>query len=469
MFNGYVICITIKEQERKLFMFAIKKILSKLTPAQLIVGYYVLAVSISTVLLSLPVALKPGVEFGFMDALFTAVSAVSVTGLTVVSLPEVYNEVGYFILMFVLQFGGIGIMTLGTFFWLIVGKKIGLKERQLIMTDQNQSNLSGLVKLLIQIIQIFVVIEMIGALVLGIYFLNYFPDGKEAFLNGLFLAVSATTNAGFDITGISMIPFKDDYFVQFITIILLTLGAIGFPVLIELREFLSNKARTYKFHFSLFTKLTSVTFFSLIVGGTILIYLLEINGFFKGKNWHESFFYSLFMSSNTRSGGLATMNVSDFSEPTLLLLSILMFIGASPSSVGGGIRTTTLAIMILFLWNFMRGRRSIKVFKREIHPDDIRKATAVMIMGSLLCIMAVFILSITENFTLMQIIFEVCSAFGSVGLSMGITPDLSNTGKIVIMIIMFIGRVGITSLLYIIGHKEVTENFHYPKERVIIG
>ncbi|AZV63912.1 TrkH family potassium uptake protein [Peribacillus frigoritolerans] len=461
--------MTIKEQERKLFMFAIKKILSKLTPAQLIVGYYVLAVSISTVLLSLPVALKPGVEFGFMDALFTAVSAVSVTGLTVVSLPEVYNEVGYFILMFVLQFGGIGIMTLGTFFWLIVGKKIGLKERQLIMTDQNQSNLSGLVKLLIQIIQIFVVIEMIGALVLGIYFLNYFPDGKEAFLNGLFLAVSATTNAGFDITGISMIPFKDDYFVQFITIILLTLGAIGFPVLIELREFLSNKARTYKFHFSLFTKLTSVTFFSLIVGGTILIYLLEINGFFKGKNWHESFFYSLFMSSNTRSGGLATMNVSDFSEPTLLLLSILMFIGASPSSVGGGIRTTTLAIMILFLWNFMRGRRSIKVFKREIHPDDIRKATAVMIMGSLLCIMAVFILSITENFTLMQIIFEVCSAFGSVGLSMGITPDLSNTGKIVIMIIMFIGRVGITSLLYIIGHKEVTENFHYPKERVIIG
>ncbi|MGE7760894.1 TrkH family potassium uptake protein [Peribacillus sp. NPDC097895] len=450
-------------------MVAIKQILSKLTPAQLIVGYYFLAVSISTLLLSLPVALKPGVEFKFMDALFTAVSAVSVTGLTVVSLPDVYNEVGYFILMFVLQFGGIGIMTLGTFFWLILGKKIGLKERQLIMTDQNQSNLSGLVKLLIHIIQIFVVIEMIGALVLGIYFLDYFPNWKEAFLNGLFLAISATTNAGFDITGTSMIPFKDDYFVQFITIILLTLGAIGFPVLIELKEFLSNKARTYKFHFSLFTKLTSVTFFSLIIGGTLLIFLLEMNGFLKDKNWHESFFYSLFMSSNTRSGGLATMNVSDFSEPTLLVLSILMFIGASPSSVGGGIRTTTLAIMMLFLWNFMRGRRSIKVFKREIHPDDIRKATAVIIMGSLLCILAVFILTITENFTLTQIIFEVCSAFGSVGLSMGVTPDLSNTGKVVIMIIMFIGRVGITSLLYIIGHKEVTEIYHYPKERVIIG
>ncbi|MGG4266630.1 TrkH family potassium uptake protein [Peribacillus simplex] len=450
-------------------MVAIKRLLSKLTPAQLIVGYYFLAVSISTALLSLPVALKPGVELKFMDALFTAISAVSVTGLTVVSTADVFSEAGYFILMFVLQFGGIGIMTLGTFFWLILGKKIGLKERQLIMTDQNQTNLSGLVKLLIQIIQIFLVIELIGALVLGIYLLNYYPNWKDAFINGLFLAVSSTTNAGFDITGISMIPFKGDYFVQFITIILLTLGAIGFPVLIELKEFLSNRARTYKFHFSLFTKLTSVTFFSLIIAGTILIYLLEMNGFFEDKSWHESFFYSLFMSSNTRSGGLTTMNVSDFSEPTLLVMSLLMFIGASPSSVGGGIRTTTLAIMFLFLWNFMRGRRSIKVFKREIHPDDIRKATAVMIMGSLLCIMAIFILSITENFTLIQIIFEVCSAFGSVGLSMGITPELSDIGKIVIMINMFIGRVGITSLLYIIGHKEVTENYHYPKERVIIG
>lgn len=271
-----------------------------------------------------------------MDALFTAVSAVSVTGLTVVNTPEVFSVTGYFILIFVLQFGGIGIMTLGTFFWLIVGKKIGLKERQLIMTDQNLTNLSGLVKLLIQIIQIFVVIELIGALILGIYFLNYYPNWKESFLNGLFLAVSATTNAGFDITGISMIPFKSDYFVQFITIILLILGAIGFPVLIELKEFLSNSSRTYKFHFSLFTKLTSVTFFSLIIGGAILIFLLEVRGFFQGKSWHEAFFYSLFMSSNTRSGGLTTMNVSDFSEPTLLLMSILMFIGASPSSVGGG-------------------------------------------------------------------------------------------------------------------------------------
>ncbi len=447
----------------------IRKKLVKLSPAQLIIGYYLLAVSISTLLFSLPIATKKGFEWNFIDALFTAVSAVSVTGLTVVDTADVFSLPGYFILMFVLQFGGIGIMTLGTFFWLIVGKKIGLKERQLIMTDQNQTQLSGLVKLLIEIIKIFVIIEAIGAVILGIHFLNYDMTFPYAMLNGLFLSISATTNAGFDITGFSMIPYQNDYFIQFVSILLLILGAIGFPVLIELKAFLSSSSRKYRFRFSLFTKLTSVTFFLLVAGGSLVIYLLEWNGFFSGKTWHESFFYSLFMSTNTRSGGLATMDVNQFSEATLLFMSILMFIGASPSSVGGGIRTTTLAIIILFLWNFARGRKSIKVFKREVHPDDVQKAAAVFMMGTLLCMFSVFILTITEDMSVTAITFEVCSAFGSTGLSMGVTPDFTNIGKIIIILLMFIGRVGITSFLYIIGRKEVTELYHYPKERIIIG
>jgi potassium uptake TrkH family protein len=446
-----------------------KKKLAKLSPFQLIIGYYFAAVSISTLLLSLPAALKQGVEWKFIDALFTAVSAVSVTGLTVVNTADTFSVIGLFILMFVMQFGGIGIMTLGTFFWLVLGKKIGLKERRLIMTDQNQTRLSGLVKLLIEIIKIFLMIELAGAIVLSFYFLSYFSDWKDAFLNGLFLSVSATTNAGFDLTGMSMIPYSHDYFIQFISIILLILGAIGFPVLIEMKEFLSTKPRTYKYRFSLFSKITTTTFFGLIVGGTLCIAMFELNGFFSGKTWHETFFYSLFMSSNTRSGGLSTMDPSDFSEPTQLLMSVMMFIGASPSSVGGGIRTTTFAIMILFLWNFVKGNSTIKVFKREIHEEDIHKAFAVLLMGSGLCLLAIFILSISENFTLMEIIFEVCSAFGSVGLSLGITSELSTTGKIVIMILMFIGRVGITSLLYMLGRKEKTDNYHYPTERIIIG
>ncbi len=450
-------------------MRGLKKIIAKFSPAQLIISYYFLAVSISTILLSLPFAVKEGVKWTFSDALFTAVSAVSVTGLTVVNISEVFTIPGYFLLMFVLQIGGIGIMTLGTFFWLLVGKKIGLKERQLIMMDQNQTQLSGLVSLLKQIIEIFVVIELIGALILGTYLLRYESNVGTAFLNGLFLSISATTNAGFDITGMSLIPYKTDYFVQIIIILLLVLGAIGFPVLIEIRRYLSSKKHRKFFRFSLFTKLTSITFLGLIVGGTVLILLLEWKEFLQDKSWHESLFYALFMSSTTRSGGFTTMDVTAFTEPTLLLLSLFMFIGASPSSVGGGIRTTTIAIMVLFVWNYARGRRSIKVFEREIHPDDILKASAVMVLGSVICLLSIFMLMVSEDFTLIEIIFEVCSAFGSVGLSLGITAELSEFGKVVIMILMFIGRVGITSLLFLLGKRMETENFHYPKERISIG
>jgi potassium uptake TrkH family protein len=443
--------------------------LQKLSPAQLIVSFYFIAVSVAVLLLSLPIAHKRNVEWSFIDALFTAVSAVSVTGLTVVSTAETFSAAGIFILAFVLQFGGIGIMTLGTFIWLIMGKKIGLKERRLIMLDQNQTNLSGLVNLMRQILAIILIIEAIGALILGTYFLKYFTDWKDAFLHGFFASVSATTNGGFDITGSSLIPYANDYFVQFINILLIILGAIGFPVLIELKDFLSNKTNGYRFRFSLFTKITTTTFFLLVVFGTVIIYLLESNLFFKDKSWHESFFYSLFQSVSTRSGGLATVDINYFSEPTLLFISILMFIGASPSSVGGGIRTTTLALNLLFLFHFARGNRSIKVFNRELHDEDILKSLAVTIMAIILCSTSVIVLTITEPFPITSIIFEVCSAFGTSGLSMGITPELSTIGKSVIIFLMFVGRIGILILLFVLGGKEKKARYHYPKERVIIG
>ncbi|MGM0851799.1 MAG: TrkH family potassium uptake protein [Bacillota bacterium] len=442
--------------------------LNKLTPAQVIVTFYLIAVTVATILLSLPFAHKPGAEWSFIDAIFTSVSAVSVTGLTVISTADTFNTVGIFLLIFVLQFGGIGIMTLGTFFWLLVGKKIGLKERRLIMMDQNQSNLSGLVHLLKQILLLIIVIELVGAFILGVYFLSYYPSWQEAFIHGLFASVSATTNAGFDITGQSLIPFKNDYFVQFITIILLTLGAIGFPVLIETKDYLMNKQRS-KHHFSLFTKITTITFGLLLVFGTLIIWLFENDQFFSGMTWHESFFYSLFQSASTRSGGLATMNVAEFSTPTLMVMSALMFIGASPSSVGGGIRTTTFALNILFLFHFARGNQTIKVFRREVHEQDIIKSLVVTMVAVLMCFVSVVILTITEDHSLIEIIFEVASAFGTTGLSLGITSDLTSVGKCIIIALMFIGRVGILAFLFMIGGKEKTTKYHYPKERVIIG
>lgn len=442
---------------------------NSLSSAQWIVLFYILAVFGSVALLSLPIALKPGVSWNFIDALFTAVSAISVTGLSVVSTVETFSTTGIFILMFILQFGGIGIMTLGTFLWLILGKKIGLKERQLIMADQNRSNLSGLVILMRQILVIILLIELVGAAILGTYFLSYYPTWQEAYLQGLFASVSATTNAGFDITGNSLIPFAQDYFVQFINIILLTLGAIGFPVLIELRDFIRNRNEKYRIHFSLYTKITTITFFSLMAFGTLMILVFEYNDYFANKSWHESFFYAFFQSSTTRNGGLATMDVSQFSTGTLLVLCFLMFIGASPSSVGGGIRTTTFAVIVLLLISFAKGQKNIKVFRREIDDEDVRKSVVVSFLAFMLCFIATIILAETEPFSPMEIMFEVSSAFGTTGLSMGITPELSPLGKIIITALMFIGRIGILSFIFLFSRSKNEINYHYPKERIIVG
>ncbi|MDL4841998.1 TrkH family potassium uptake protein [Aquibacillus rhizosphaerae] len=447
------------------------KITKQLSTIHLIVLFYLLAVCFSTILLSIPLLHQSGVELTFLDTLFTAISAISVTGLTVVSTADTFNAFGKVALTVVLQFGGIGIMTLGTFIYILFGKKIGLRGRQLIKIDQNRTTLAGLVKLMLKILQIIVIIELIGTVILATYFLTYFDTWQEALLQGFFGAVSATTNAGFDITGSSLIPFADDYFVQFINMILLILGAIGFPVLIEIQELLSGKYKgnNEKYNFSLFTKITTITFFGLILLGWLLIYLFERNQFFADKSWHETLFYSLFQSVTTRNGGLATMDVSDFSLPTLLTISVLMFIGASPSSVGGGIRTTTFAIMLLSIFNYAKGNTSIKVFGREVDQEDVMRSFIVIATATMLCVTSIIILSSSENFPMIAIIFEVTSAFGTTGLSMGITPDLSWFGKCVIMFLMFVGRIGIFSFLFLLRGKETKDLYRYPKEKIIIG
>ncbi|RNF38511.1 TrkH family potassium uptake protein [Planococcus salinus] len=439
-----------------------------LTPAQAIVSYYFVAIAFSFILLRLPGVHQEGINVSVIDSLFTAVSAVSVTGLTVVNIAETYSVFGIIIIMFILQLGGIGIMSIGTFFWLLLGKHIGLRERQLIMVDHNQSSMAGVVKLIREIIKILLLIEAVGALVFTLYFTQFFDSFSEALLQGVFASVTATTNGGFDITGQSLIPFYNDYFVQILNMILIILGAIGFPVLIELGEFLSNKNKNFRF--SLFTKITTSTFGILLVIGTVGILLLESFNAFKGQSWHETFFAAMFHSVSSRSGGLTTIDITAFSEATDVFLSALMFIGASPSSAGGGIRTTTFAIAILFLINFARGKNNIQIFKREVQLVDVFRSFAVIILAMFMVLGATMTLIITEQTaTPVEIIFEITSAFGTCGMSLGITDELSSVGKLIIMGLMFIGRVGLISFLFTIGGKTDPTKFHYPKERVIIG
>lgn len=445
-----------------------KEEMKRLTPAQIIVFYYFLAIAFSFLLLNLPGVYLPGTEVKFIDSLFTAVSAVSVTGLTPISIGDTYTTFGIVMLMVVLQLGGIGIMSLGTFFWLLIRKKIGLRERQLIMVDHNQNSLSGVVHLIRQIVKIIFAIEMIGGLLITFYIWRFYETFAEAFLNGLFMAVSATTNAGFSLTEDSLAPYFNDYFIQTITMVLIVLGAIGFPVLIEVKSFLSKSEK--HFRFSLFTKLTTLTFGILLVFGAVMIFILESMNSFKGMAWHEKIFTSLFHSVSSRSAGLTTYDVTEFSDATDIVISSLMFIGASPSSVGGGIRTTTLAIAVLFLINFARGREVIHIFNRQIKLIDVFRSYAVILLAVLLVMASLIILLVTEpTIPVVSLLFEITSAFGTCGMSLGITGDLSSIGKTIIMLLMFIGRVGLISFLFTLGGKTKKPHYHFPKERVIIG
>lgn len=443
--------------------------LLQLSSVQLIVLLYIIVMLVSSLLLMMPFSLKEGVKISFIDALFVAVSAVSVTGLTTVPISDTFSVPGVLILAGQLQIGGIGIMTLSTFIWLLAGKKIGLKERQLIMTDQNRLSLSGMVLLMKDILLLILWIEFFGMIFLWLRYLFYYDRAIEALYHAFFASVSATTNAGFDITGSSLIPFSNDYYVQTVTMILIVLGAIGFPVLIEVKEYIRRGRKQPVYHFSLFTKLTTSVFFILMVVGALFLYLFERRHFLNGMSWHESFMYSMFQSVTSRSAGLVTVDISQFTDASQLWMSVLMFIGASPSSVGGGIRTTTFAIIILTVFMFARGRSTIQIFRREIMQEDIIRAFVVASVGGMIVIISIIALVILENQPLAALIFEVCSAFGTNGASTGITSELSTTSKIIVMILMFIGRIGILSLLFIIRGRGKQNLYHLPKERVIIG
>ena len=441
-----------------------------LSPVKLIVLFYFLAILVSTLILNLPFLLETGQSISLFDSLFTAISAISVTGLTVIQIDEVFNHFGYFALSLIFQLGGIGIMTLGTAIYIILGKKIGIRERQLISIDHNQATFSGLVRLMIKILQTIVVIELVGMIFLSIYYLNFFDTWQEAWLQGYFASVSATTNAGFSITGSSLIPFANDFFVQFMTIILMLLGAIGFPVLIELQQWLFGKKTTKKrFRFTTFMKLTTWTYFILLILGAIIIFLIENTAAFSDQSSIQSLFSSLFYSVSTRSGGQTIMDMAEFSRPTLVVTSLLMFIGAAPSGVGGGVRTTTFAIILLAIYNYAKGRETVKVFKREISQYDTIRSFVVVMTAIFLILSAIFTLSLTESFSFMEIIFEVFSAFGTTGLSLGITAELSTIGRIVIMLMMFIGRIGIFSFLFLIRGEPTKDLYRYPEAKMLIG
>lgn len=445
--------------------------IQRLSPAQLLLIFYFIAIIVSTTILSFPIVYKDDKMVPFIDIIFTAVSALTVTGLSTISVAETFNTIGLVVLIIIMHLGAVGVMAVSTAIWLLLGKRIGLAERRLIMQDQNQTSFGGMVSLVKQIIYIILGVELMTVLILGTYYLRYFSDVKEAYFQGLFTTITAMSNAGFSLDPNSLAIYSHDYFVQLIVMFLIIFGAIGFPVIIEVKHYIMmRKKKKRQFRFSLFTKVTTSTFFLLIFTGTFFLYLIDRNGYFADKTGVEGLFYALFQSITTRSAGLTTMDINLLSETNHLFMSALMFIGASPSSAGGGIRTTTFALVVIFIITYARGGKSIKLFNREIYEEDLLKAVTVTMMAIILVFTSLLLITYIEPHSFIALLVETTSAFGTVGLSLGITSELTTFSKVLLMVLMFIGRVGVVTFLFSF-RKSIPDdtNISYPKERMIIG
>ena len=450
--------------------------LKKLILPYHIIGYsisYLLLILLGAFLLSLPISLQAEQSISLIDALFTAASAVSVTGLTTIVVGDVFSRFGLIILLLIIQIGGIGLMFLIVFFWLVIKKRIGFVERNMIMTDQNQFTRSGMVRLIRNVLIMFFLIELIGFLVIShyLYFTGYF-NYQESLMQGLFLTVSLTANAGFDIApnADSFQMFANDYVMQSFGMILMFMGSVGFWVLSEFKEFIQAKVKKLPFKFSYFVKMIVTLHIAFIFLGALFIFVFEFNGFLADKNMIESIYYSFFMSVTTRNAGFSTMDVNDFSTATSMIIMIWMFIGASPNSYGGGIRTTSIVIILLSIKAFASGKTSVIFKKRKIKDEIVHRAYVAFISALILVMSGIIILSLIENLPLHDIMFEVTSAFGTTGLSRGITGSLHTLSKLVLVIIMFIGRLGILALVMMIRPTNLSKVKHdYPEENIIVG
>lgn len=436
-----------------------------LSPAQVIVLGFAALILFGAALLTLPAASASGKSVGFVNALFTATSAVCVTGLTVLDTATDFSLFGQIVIILLIQAGGLGIMTMSTLFALIIGKRIGLKERLVIQEALGQFSLSGVVRLTRQILLVTFLIESIGATILAIRFSLDFPVGRAIYL-GIFHAVSAFNNAGFDLFSTSLVRFAGDWAVIPTVSFLIILGGIGFTVIMDVWEH-----RRFS-RLSLHSKLAIKVSLILIVVGTILIYAFEANNpeTLGGKSLSEKFLGAYFHSVTPRTAGFFNLPVGLMTSPALLLTIVLMFIGASPGSTGGGTKTTTFGALVMAVRATISGRDEIELWGRRLAKEVVEKGLAITMAALSLIVVMTMILLITEKKSLMEILFEVTSAFGTVGLSMGITPKLTVIGKLLISFTMYAGRVGPLTLAVAIAQRHrAPVNVHYPEDRVIVG
>ncbi|PZE21328.1 TrkH family potassium uptake protein [Paenibacillus xerothermodurans] len=448
---------------------ALKK--TNLTPPQILVIGFAVMISLGATLLSLPIASASGQPLPFLDALFTATSAACVTGLVVVDTGSTFTVFGHMVIILLIQIGGLGFMTMATLFSFVLKKRISLKERLILQEAMNQSSMEGIVRLIKRVLQYALTIELVAAIIFSIRWSFDFGLAKGIYL-GVFHAVSFFNNAGFDLFGpitgpfSSLTSYASDPIINIVSMALIILGGIGFIVLSDLLDWKVNKRRL-----SLHSKVVLSATGFLIVCGALVIFMFEFTNTktLGTLDWQGKILAAFFQSVSPRTAGANSLDIAGMRQASQFFIIVLMFIGASPGSTGGGIKTTTFTTLIGAMITMVRGKEDIVLFHYRLGKDRILKATTITLLALGLVIFVSMVLSTTEDYPLLMILFEVTSAFATVGLSMGLTPNLTDVGQIMIIIMMFIGRLGPLTLAYALGPKVEKELYRHPEGKITIG
>ena len=427
---------------------------------------FLLVIIFGTILLMLPVSSKLNTVTPFMDALFTATSATCVTGLVVVDTGTHFSFFGQMVILMLIQIGGLGIMTISTVFAIILGQRINLKLENIMYQVVGGSYAVNVFQLLKSIVLVTLVIESVGTLLLFARFAQDFQPMEALFLS-LFHAVSAFCNAGFSPLGNNLVSYVDSFTVNMVITALIIAGGLGFSVIIDLQHHMLKRDRTRKLN--LHTKIVLVTTAFLLVIGFTVFYLAEYNGAMQGFSIYRRILSSWFQSVTTRTAGFNTIDLSQIGKASVLISIVLMFIGASPGSTGGGIKTTSFAVLTLSVISLLKGKRHISVFKRRIHEYNFREATGLIMLSITIILVVLFFLMLVEPHAFDKLLFEAVSAFGTVGLTLGITPQLTVIGKLLITVLMYVGRIGPLTMIYAFSTRAKQININYAEEKIPIG
>ncbi len=434
-----------------------------LSSYQVILVTFMSLIAGGTLLLMLPFVTVQGQSMNFLDALFTATSASCVTGLVIEDTGTYFNVYGQLIIVGLIQLGGLGLMTIATLFTIAFNKKITLQDRLRIQESLNESEITGVVKMCIRVARFTIALEFIFGSMLAWHL--YGLMGAKGIYYGYWHSISAFCNAGFDLLGnfSSFTAYATDVPVNLILISLIILGSMGFNVLEDVIH-TRNWARL-----RLHSKLVLTTTGFLLVVGTLGFFLLEYSNTLAPFSFGHKLLASFFQAVTPRTAGFNTLDMTQIKPAGSILLVVLMFIGASPASTGGGIKTTTFAVSVLAIKNLLHSRSELVVFNRQISDTYMQRSFAIVCLSVVWVMTATLLMTAFEATSMERAMFEVVSAFATVGLSNGLSQEIGMGGKIILIMTMFAGRVGVLTFVLALTSKRKTDRVRYPKEKIMVG